>query len=376
MKIVGLLGLLVVAGCGGGKHQAAATTSTTSTGPTGRVVVAISVPPPAPLTTWSVTTDNLYVMPIRVTAGGAPVAGLRLSVDGFELPPTDSDGRATYSADSTRLARHVVDVADVSQVKIGGSAPATATTTALSAGQAALTVAYPIHDLTLGKDSAGNPTVSGRITYADGAPPPAVSRYTYQLTGTVTDSYGKPVADARVSTRTVDRDYWTVSSPTDAAGRYSSLFTASDEGGGNPVPFTVRVSKGDLVYQFLSEEFVYVPATQERADEHPAAATRLPDRAAAAPTRIPAPSTRESSSASRLAASRSARSGDVARRGRALHDDAAEARSPASPSRSGRPSSTSSRSRPPLPAARSSSAAGRPSLPCDAPQNLVRVRLK
>lgn len=256
VKIVGLLGLLVVAGCGGGKHQAAATTSTTSTGPTGRVVVAISVPPPAPLTTWSVTSDNLYVMPIRVTAGGAPVAGLRLSVDGFELPPTDSDGRATYSADSTRLARHVVGVADVSQVKIGGSAPATATTTALSAGQAALTVAYPIHGLTLGKDSAGNPTVSGRITYADGAPPPAVSRYTYQLTGTVTDSSGHPVADARVSTRTVDRDYWTVSSPTDAAGRYSSLFTASDEGGGNPVYFTVRVSKGDLVYEFLSEEFV------------------------------------------------------------------------------------------------------------------------
>ncbi len=141
-------------------------------------------------------------------------------------------------------------------MKIGGSPPAAAAQTALSAGQAALTVAYPIRTLTLGKDGAGNPTVSGRITYADGTPPPTVSRYTYQLTGTVTDSSGHPVADARVSTRTVDRDYWTVSSPTDAAGRYSSLFTASDEGGGNPVLFTVRVSKGDLVYEFLSEEFV------------------------------------------------------------------------------------------------------------------------
>ena len=38
---------------------------------------------------------------------------------------------------------------------------------------------------------------------------------------------------------------------------YSSLFTASSEYYENPVPFTVRVSKGDLVYEFLSQEFVY-----------------------------------------------------------------------------------------------------------------------
>ncbi len=97
LRIVGLLGLLAVAaGCGGSKHQAAATTATTSTGPTGRVVVAISVPPPAPLTTWSVTSDNLYVMPIRVTAGGVPVAGLRLDVDGYELPrPTRTGAQRT-----------------------------------------------------------------------------------------------------------------------------------------------------------------------------------------------------------------------------------------------------------------------------------------
>jgi hypothetical protein len=62
-----------------------------------------------------------------------------------------------------------------------------------------------------------------------------------------------------VSTRTEDRDYWTVSTFTDAQGHYSSLFTASAETAGTPgapVPFTVRVSKGDLVYQFLPLEFV------------------------------------------------------------------------------------------------------------------------
>ena len=79
---------------------------------------------------------------------------------------------------------------------------------------------------------------------------------TYKLTGTVTDGNGKPVAGAQVSTRTLDRDYWTVSTLTDASGHYDSLFTASAEAPGNPVPFTVRVSKGDVVYQMLSQEFV------------------------------------------------------------------------------------------------------------------------
>lgn len=256
--IASLLGLLALAGCGGGaKHRAAATTATTATTPAAAPVgVAISVPPPAGLRTWEVASDNVVALTVRVTAAGAPVAGLRLSVDGYMLPATDSEGRAVYSADVTRLARHVVTVADVSSAKSGGAPLGATATAALSAMQAALTLAYPIRGLKLGRDANGNPTVSGRITYADGTPPPAVGRYTYQLTGTVTDSSGHPVADARVSTRTVDRDYWTVSSPTNAAGRYSSLFTASDEAGGNPVLFTVRVSKGDLVYEFLSAELV------------------------------------------------------------------------------------------------------------------------
>jgi hypothetical protein len=257
-SIVGLLGLVVLAGCGGtGKPQSAATTAATASGPApSRTPASIAVPPPAALTTWSVDSDNLVAMPVRVTSGGAPVTGALLRVDGYELPPTDADGRATYVADSTRLARHVVTVADVGQAKIAGAPLTAGTRAAVSASHASLTVAYPIRGVTLGRDAGGNPTVSGRIAYGDGTPPPEVSRYTYQLTGTVTDSGGHPVADARVSTRTVDRDYWTVSSPTDAQGRYDSLFTASDEGGGDPVLFTVRVSVGDVVYQFLSEEFV------------------------------------------------------------------------------------------------------------------------
>ena len=197
------------------------------------------------------SSDNVIRVEARVTAAGAPVVGARLQVDGYELPPTDARGVAVYVADATRLARHVVSVADLSSARVGGSPLA-----ARSTRSAAISVAYPIRDLRAGRDARGNPTVSGRISYADGTAPTVLSQYSYELTGTVTDANGRPVVGARVSTRTADRDYWTVSTPTDELGRYSSLFAASSERAGNPVPLNVNVSRDDLVNQFLPEEFV------------------------------------------------------------------------------------------------------------------------
>jgi hypothetical protein len=51
-----------------------------------------------------------------------------------------------------------------------------------------------------------------------------------------------------VVTRTQDRDFWTFSKPSDAAGHYTSFFSASDEAGDNPVPLTVQVASGPVSF--------------------------------------------------------------------------------------------------------------------------------
>lgn len=217
----------------------------------------IAVPRPYALTAWRPETDNLVTAQGTITIDGSPVTGARVQVDDYVLPaPTDARGRFAYLLDGTRLARHVVSVTDTSKARAGATPLTQDQAAALAAQRAAITVAYPLRDLRVSRDPAGRPVVTGRMLHLPGAAPAPVSLYSYALTGTVTDAAGKPVAGARVSTRTLGRDYWTLSTPTDANGRYSSLFTASDAAGDNPVPFTVRIAKRNLVYQFLPQEVI------------------------------------------------------------------------------------------------------------------------
>jgi hypothetical protein len=81
-----------------------------------------------------------------------------------------------------------------------------------------------------------------------GTAPPPVGIQTYQLTGTITDTAGKPVANAVVITRTQDRDFWTFSSASDANGHYSSFFAASDETPADPVSLAVGVAYAGTSY--------------------------------------------------------------------------------------------------------------------------------
>ncbi len=225
---------------------------------TAAAVARIDVPRLVPLASWTAETDNLVPVSGRLTLGGKPVAGARMRVDLFVLPtPTDADGRFTVLMDGSRLAGHPVAVADAAGATVGSAAVDEADRSSLAAARASITIAYPVSGLETSRSAAGNPVVTGKIARRDGTLPPPVSLYSYELTGAVTDDAGKPVVGARVSTRTADRDYWTISSFTDARGRYTSLFTASSETQTNPVPFTVRVSKGDLSFEFLPDEYVW-----------------------------------------------------------------------------------------------------------------------
>jgi hypothetical protein len=226
-------------------------------GASGSTTTGIVSPPPLTLARWNPDTDNLVAAKGTVVVDGKPVAGVKIRVDNFNVPaPTNSAGEFTYDVDATLLQRHVVTVSDASQGKVAGQALGSQQQHALTASKGSVDVAYAVKELTATRNGAGDPVVSGVLRNASGFGPPPVSLLTYQLTGTVTDANGKPVTGAQVSTRTLDRDYWTVSTDTDSAGRYDSLFTASAETPGNPVPFTVRVSKGDVVYQFLPQEFI------------------------------------------------------------------------------------------------------------------------
>jgi len=245
-----LLGLALISSVGATLRPAAAGRSTDAD-------ATIVAPPTYVVAPWGPDTDNLVPASGTIKAGSTPVAGVRVRVDGYDVPaPTDAQGRFVYLLDHSLLARHAVVVLDASGGRVGGRPLTDYQQAELRGAQAAIEVAYALRDLHATRNGAGNPVLTGRLADSAGAGPPPVGLLTYRLTGTVTDANGKPVAGAQVSTRTLDRDYWTVSTPTDEGGRYSSLFSASSEAPIDPVPFTVRVSKGDLVYQFLPQEFV------------------------------------------------------------------------------------------------------------------------
>jgi hypothetical protein len=217
----------------------------------------IVAPTVVALRQWTSASSNLMPVQGTVELNGKPVAGVRVKVDDYIPAATRSNGTFTYLVDDTLLQRHLVTVADTADADFGTARLTDAQRSALEAATAAITVAYPVSDVHVSRNGAGEPVVTGRIVDSAGQAPPHVSLATYALSGTVTDASGKPVAGAQVSTRTVDRDFWTVSTITDAGGHYTSLFTASDEDGNDPVPVTVRVANGKEIYQFLPAEYVY-----------------------------------------------------------------------------------------------------------------------
>jgi alcohol dehydrogenase (cytochrome c) len=198
--------------------------------------------------TWSVARSNSQIVSGRLLLRGKPVAGAAMQVDNYPVQNrTNARGQFFYRVDMTLPQRHVVKVLRLARATVGGRALTPSERTALLAAAGGFSVGYRVNDLHA-QASGGNVVVTGRLSYADGSPPPPVVLYTYRLSGTITDSKGQPVAGATVVTRTQDRDFWTFSQPSDANGHYVSFFTASDETGANPVPLTVQVASGPVSY--------------------------------------------------------------------------------------------------------------------------------
>ena len=194
---------------------------------------------------WRASSSNEATVNGRILLGGKPVQGARVAVDRYVIPrATDAQGGFTARVDSTLARRHPLRVVDASHARVGGTALTTAQQSALRAASGGISVAYRLVELHAKPLPNGNVRVTGRALRGDGAAAPGVVLLSYRLQGTVTDTSGKPLQGATVVTRTLDRDFWTFSLPSDANGHYVSFFSASDEQGSDPVPLQVQVAYG------------------------------------------------------------------------------------------------------------------------------------
>jgi PQQ-dependent dehydrogenase (methanol/ethanol family) len=241
--------------------------------------VRIAVEGPAvPLALWRAASSNLAIVRGRVTVGGRPVAGARIAVDRYVLPgATNAEGRFSAPVDATLARRHPVHVVGVGSARVGGRALSAAERTALRGAQGGINVGYRLVELRARTLANGRVVVTGRAVRADGAPAPPVVLLTYRLSGTIRDASGQPVAGATVITRTLDRNFWTFSEPSNAAGRYVSFFSASDQVGSDPVPMTVQLAHGRISYTTGTRDPTFTPLRSADMDLRlPASGTTMP----------------------------------------------------------------------------------------------------
>jgi hypothetical protein len=198
---------------------------------------------------WRASSSNTQDVTGRVLLGSTPVQGVRVAVGGYVLPAaTAPDGSFRYPVDITVPLHHPVEIVSADRARVRGR-PATASERrALTGLRSSFDVGYAVTGLRARLQEDGSVLVSGRLASAEGGNPPAAALYTYRLTGVVTNAAGNPVSGAIVVTRTQDRDFWTFSTPSDAQGRYTSFFAASDETAADPVRFSVQVAVADKAY--------------------------------------------------------------------------------------------------------------------------------
>jgi PQQ-dependent dehydrogenase (methanol/ethanol family) len=249
---------------GGSPRLAAAGPRTIATAPTARVgtparraapggrrSVAVAVVGGAvAVQPWNADSQNEQVVKGTLRWRGKPVAGAGVEVGGYHLPGvTGAGGSFAYPADTSIPGRYVVRVVNVDHATAGGAPLSGAARQALRGIAGEIDVGYAVSGLSTRRGPHGV-VVEGRIALGSGAPAP-VSLYTYALSGRIVNAAGKPVFGAVVSTRTLDRQFWTLSDPSDSKGRYTSFFTASDQISTAPrVQFSVQIAHGQRSYAF------------------------------------------------------------------------------------------------------------------------------
>lgn len=272
-RVLAVLAALVLAGCsvGGGDDEQAAPTTTTggvSLTPTStcRKVpangegVAISDPGSLAVTPWRLDRTNLYEALGCVKLGSEPVAGARMRVNRYLIPgATDANGGFYYTIDATLPQRATVTVADASAARVGDNDVSAAERSQLEQAEGSFTVRYRLGDLQAERLPNGTVRVSGTATYDTGAPPPPVVLFAFQLTGTVRDPDGNPVADAIVATRSIDLEVWSFSSPSGPDGSYRSFFYPSGDTPGTKVGLTARVARGNELWELGPNDVVFFP---------------------------------------------------------------------------------------------------------------------
>jgi alcohol dehydrogenase (cytochrome c) len=227
---------------------------------------------------WRSSSSNLVLLRGRLLLRDRAVSGARIAVDGFVLPRrTDAAGRFSVNVDPTLVRRHPLRVVNAGGARVGGQRASAAEQRTIARARGGVNVGYRVVGAKASVRGNGSVVVTGRLARADGMAAPPVTLLSYRLSGVVTAADGSPVAGATVVTRTLDRNYWTFSAPSDAAGRYQSFFSASDEVGSSPVPMSVQVAFRRTSYSSGDESVPFERLRSSRLDLRlPTTGSRLP----------------------------------------------------------------------------------------------------
>ncbi len=205
---------------------------------------------------WKLDNTNLFPALGCLLLDGKPVEGARIRVNNYLVPrATDENGGFYFPLDITRPQRATARVADASEAQVDGAAASEDEQRELEGATGSLAVRFRLSEVEAERVPEGI-RVTGRASYDDGSPPAAVVLYAYQLTGNIVDQEGEPLGGAIISTRSIDLELWSFSSPSEPDGTYRSFFLPSGDEV-DKVGFTMRVAVGDDTWEMAPDQVVF-----------------------------------------------------------------------------------------------------------------------